>query len=92
MKITKLLLFGVSALAVASLMSGCAQKPAQAACDTPDFCKPQVKVKVKIKKVPVSECAKRVKTVVYKGICKHCNGNFPVSVRENSCCEEGACR
>ncbi len=90
MKIGKLVLMGISALVVAGIMGGCAQKPVQAKCGVPDFCKPQVRVK--IKKIPVSECPKRVKTVVYKGICKNCNDDFPVSMRENSCCQEGACR
>jgi len=91
MKIKKLILTGASALIVAGLMGGCAQKPV-AKCGVPDFCKPEAQVRVKIKKVPVSECPKRVKTVVYKGICKNCNNDFPVTVRENSCCQEGACK
>ena len=89
MRIRKLMLTILSALAVAGLMSGCAQKPIQAKCGVPDFCKPTVRVKVK--KVAVSECPKEVKTVIYKSVCKDCN-NYPVSVRKNNCCTQGGCK
>ncbi|NWF66763.1 MAG: hypothetical protein HXX81_04760 [Campylobacterales bacterium] len=39
----------------------------------------------------VSECPLKHKTVVYKGICGDCQ-DFPVTVRENSCCVDGGCR
>jgi len=82
-------------IVAAGLMSGCAphspNSPKVAtSCTVPDFCK--APVRVKIKRVAVSECPKRVKTVVYKGICKTCNNNFPVSVREHSCCVSGGCK
>ncbi len=43
-----------------------------------------------VKKVKVSECARRVKTVVYNDICTKCS--YPVTVRENNCCSKGGCR
>jgi len=89
MKIRKLMLTILSVFAIAGFMSGCAQKLAQSKCEVPSFCKPQVRVKVK--KIAVSECPKEVKTVVYKSICKDCE-NYPVSVRKNSCCTPGGCK
>ncbi|GEM_PF-2717824 len=93
MKSKKFLFMIVSIGITAGLMSGCASHPNQTApvssCGVPSFCK--TPVRVKIKRVAVSECPKRVKTVVYKGVCNNCD-NFPVSVRENSCCVPGGCR
>ena len=93
MKSKKFLLMIVSVGIAAGFMSGCASHPNQTApvssCTAPSFCK--TPVRVKIKRVAVSECPKRVKTVVYKGVCDHCD-NFPVSVRENSCCVPGGCK
>ncbi|NPA82037.1 MAG: hypothetical protein GXO31_05465 [Epsilonproteobacteria bacterium] len=90
MKSKKFLLTLSSLLLAVGFMSGCAaKKPSAPSCGVPSFCKAPVRVKVK--RVAVSECPKRVKTVVYKGVCSDCD-NFPVSVRENNCCVSGGCK
>ncbi|NPA82035.1 MAG: hypothetical protein GXO31_05455 [Epsilonproteobacteria bacterium] len=70
------------------LVSGCAVKRDCRAsfCNTPT----QTASKTVIKKVGVSECPRRVKTVVYNDICTGCK--YPVSVRENNCCAIGGCK
>jgi len=49
------------------------------------------KAEIKFVQKEVSECPLKHKTVVYKGICHDCE-DFPVTVRENSCCIDGGCK
>ncbi len=54
------------------------------------FCSAPAPTKRVVKKIKVSECPRRIKTVVYNDICRGCE--YPVSVRENNCCFIGGCK
>ena len=62
---------------------------AHQSCAT-SFCNTPAATKSVVKKVRVSQCARRIKTVVYNDICRGCE--YPVSVRENNCCFIGGCK
>ena len=86
MRFHKSLIF-LSGFLIGTFMIGCSAPKKQCSAA---FCHKGVVKRTVIKKIKISECPRRIKTVVYNDICSKCK--YPVSVRENNCCSKGGCR
>jgi len=86
LRVSKSLVFLIVFL-MSSILIGCSAPQKQ--CSASFYNHTTLKKSV-VKRIRISECPRRVKTVVYNDICSKCN--YPVSVRENNCCYKGGCK